>query len=98
MKICSSLLFVQNRPVFPYYSSEVQNFQYLQQENTRNRGIMNVILSARNDTDKSDRLREIKKQEDYHGSKNSSITKRCKTLHNRQIKRGISDSGFIPGR
>ena len=24
--------------------------------------------------------------------------KDVKTLHNRQIKRGISDSGFIPGR
>ena len=59
---------------------------------------MNAILSARNDTDQSVKIREIKKQEDYHGSKNSSITKRCETLHNRQIKRGISDPGFIPGR
>ena len=51
---------------------------------------MNAILSARNDTDQSVKIREIKKQEDYHGSKNSSITKRCKTLHNRQIKTGAA--------
>ena len=40
---------------------------------------MNAILSARNDTDQSVKIREIKKQEDYHGSKNSSITKRCES-------------------